>query len=423
MAAYPHVFRVRQHLPRPQVGSIPAAVAAALDEAQLAARVRPGQQVAVTAGSRGIANIADILTAIVAHLQRLGAHPFLVPAMGSHGGATADGQRRVLARHGITEARCGCPIRASMETVVVCQAEEGFPVRFDRQAYEADHVLVCGRVKPHTRFVADIESGLLKMMLVGLGKHAGAQVYHQAIQDYDFGQIIRSVAREVLQRCRIVGGVAILDNAYDETARIVGVPPDAFEARERELLRQARAWMPRLPFHEADVLLLDEIGKEVSGTGLDTNVVGRKHLDHAAREDEFPKIKYLVVRGLTQATHGNANGIGLAEFCRSQVLRAMDVHATRTNSLAGSHATAAMLPLDYETDREILDAVLSVIGLRAAQAARLMWIRNTLQVGEVECAEAYWSEARQRADLEIRTPPRPLPLGVDGQLPDLAAWC
>jgi hypothetical protein len=220
-----------------------------------------------------------------------------------------------------------------------------------------------------------------------------------------------------------VAGLAILENAYDETARIVGVVPEEFEERERELLRQARVWMPRLPFDQADVLLLDEIGKDVSGAGLDTNVVGRKYLDHAPREDEFPKIKYLVVRGLTRVSHGNATGIGLAEFCRSQVLREMDVHVTRTNCLTGSHATAATIPLDYETDREILDVVLSVIGLRAADAARLMWIQNTLRVGEVECAEAYWDEARQRTDLEIRTPPRPLPLGPDGQLPDLATWC
>ncbi len=422
MSSYPRVFRIRQQLPRPRVDDVAATVKSALESASLGDRVRQGQRVAVTAGSRGIANMAVILQSTVRHLQQLGAKPFIVPAMGSHGGGTAEGQRRILAAYGITEASCGCPIRSSMETVIVCQAAEGFPVHFDRCASEAEHVLVCGRIKPHTRFVGDIESGLLKMMLIGLGKHAGALVYHQAIQDFSFGQIVRSVAREVLHRCNIVAGLAIVENAYDETAHIAVVAPDEFEVRERELLRQARQWMPKLPFDSADVLLIDEIGKDVSGAGLDTNVVGRKHLEHAARDDEYPKIKYIVVRGLTQASGGNATGIGLVEFCRSRIVREMDVHATRTNCLTGSHATAAMVPLDYETDREILDVALSVIGLRQPAAARLMWIQNTLKIAEMECSEAYLDEARQRSDLEILTLPRKLPLRDDGQLPSVAAW-
>ena len=176
-----------------------------------------------------------------------------------------------------------------MDTVVVCHAAEGFPVHFDRYAYEADHVLVCGRVKPHTRFVGDIESGLMKMMLIGLGKHAGASVYHQAIEDHSFDQIVRSVARKVLERCHILAGLAIVENAYDETALIAAVAPEDFERRERELLALARQWMPRLPFERADVVVMDEIGKDISGAGLDTNVVGRKFLYHAPREDEVPQ--------------------------------------------------------------------------------------------------------------------------------------
>jgi hypothetical protein len=422
MSDYPRVFRLRQHFPRPRVENVPNAVESALAGLQLAARVRPGQRVAISAGSRGIANMAIILRAAVAHLRRLGAEPFIVPAMGSHGGGTAEGQRQILATYGITPEQCGCPIHASMETVIVCQAAEGFPVHFDRCAAEADHVLVCGRIKPHTRFVGDIESGLMKMMLIGLGKHAGALVYHQAIQDFSFGQILRSVAREVLQRCHILAGLAIVENAYDETARIVGVPPDEFESQEPVLLAQAREWLPRLPFDHADVLLIDELGKDVSGAGLDTNVVGRKFAEHATREDEFPKIKYIAVRGLTRDTHRNATGIGLVEFCRSQILREMDVQATRINCLTGSHATAAMLPLDYETDREMLDVMLSVIGLRPPGDARLMWIQNTLKVAELECSDAYWDEARQRSDLEILTEPRKLPVGEDGQLPAVSTF-
>lgn len=418
MSEYPQIFRVHQKFEGPRVDDVPGEVERQLSRLSLGQRIRPGQSVAITAGSRGIANIHQIIKAIVDHAKKVGAKPFIVPAMGSHGGGTAEGQRQILESYGITESFCGCPIRASMETIIVCDAKEGFPVHFDKHASTADHVVVCGRVKPHTGFHGDIESGLMKMMLIGLGKHAGAKIYHRAIKDFSFGQIVRSVAREVLQRCRIVAGVGIVENAYDETARIEAVAPSEFEEREKALLVLAKQWMPRLPFPAADVLVIDEIGKNISGTGMDTNVVGRKYLEHQAAESEFPKVKQILIRDLTEETHGNASGIGLAEFCRSRVLRKMDVHATRTNCLTGGHATGAMVPLDYETDREMLDQALSVIGLAEPPRSRLMWIRNTLKVAEVECSVAYWNEARERKDLEIVGQPRPLPLDAIGNLSD-----
>ena len=305
--------------------------------------------------------------------------------------------------------------------MVVCEAEEGFPVHFDQQASEADHVFVCGRVKPHTGFHGDIESGLMKMMLIGLGKHAGALIYHRAIMNYSFGQIVRSVAREVLAKCRIVGGLAIVENAYDETAKLAGVAPEKFEEEEKGLLVLAKQWMPRLPFDQVDVLTIDEIGKNISGSGLDTNVVGRKYLDHRAAEEEYPKVKKIIVRGLTAETHGNAAGIGLAEFCLSRVVEQMNVQATRVNCLTGGHPTGAMIPLDYETDRETLDMALSTIGLIKPRESRLMWIRDTLDVAEVECSAAYLEEAQQRADLEVLTPLRDMPFDADGNLPDVQA--
>jgi len=357
-----------------------------------------------------------ILRAIAEHLKGLGADPFLVPAMGSHGGGTAEGQRAVLERYGVTESAVGCPIRSSTETIVVCRTVEGFPVHFDRPAFEADHVVVCNRVKPHTRFVGDIESGLMKMLLIGLGKHQGALVYHRAIQDYSFARIIRSVAGEVLAKCRILAGVAIVENALDQTALVEALPPADFERREKELLVLARQWMARLPFDQVDVLLIDEIGKEISGTGLDTNVVGRKFDDHKALEGEFPKVKNIVLRGLTAATHGNAVGLGLAEFCKSQLLRETDFHATRLNAITAGHLPAAMPPLDYETDREILDVALSTIGLVDLCDARLLWVKNSLELAELECSAAYLEEARRRNDLEILTGLRELPLDASGNL-------
>jgi hypothetical protein len=398
------------------VDDIPATVEEQLRRLELGRVIGPGQSVAITAGSRGIANIQTVIKAIVGHCQRLGAEPFIVPAMGSHGGGTAAGQRQILEGYGITESFCGCPIRASMETVVVCNAAEGFPVHFDKHAFAADHVIVCGRVKPHTGFVGDIESGLMKMMLIGLGKHEGAKIYHRAILDYSFGQIVRSVAREVLSRCRIAAGVAIVENSYDETARIEAVAPRDFEDREKQLLVLAREWMPRLPFSAADVLLIDEIGKNISGTGMDTNVVGRKFLDHRAADHESPKVRNIVIRSLTEETHGNATGIGLAEFCLSRVVEQMDVQVTRTNCLTGGHAVGAMIPVHFPTDREVLDAVLPICGLTEPANVRLLWIRNTLDVAELECSTAFLAEARSRSDLTILSDPRPLPLDARGLL-------
>ena len=421
MTDYPQMFRVRQKFEGPVVEDVAGEVAQQLASLDLSGTIKPGESVAISAGSRGIANIHIIIRGIVEHLKSLGAEPFIVPAMGSHGGGTAEGQQQIIESYGITEEFCGCAIRASMETVVVCDAEEGFPVHFDRHAYEADHVFVCGRVKPHTGFHGDIESGLMKMMLIGLGKHAGAAIYHRAIMNYSFGQIVRSVAREVLAKCRIVAGLAIVENAYDQTAKLAAIPPERFEEEEKELLILAKEWMPRLPFKEADVLTIDEIGKNISGSGMDTNVVGRKYLDHRAADDEYPKIKRIILRGLTEDTHGNATGLGLAEFCLSRLIRQTNMEITRVNCLTGGHPTGAMQPLDYETDRETLDVALSTVGLVPPRESRLMWIRDTLDVAEVECSEIYWEEAQQRDDLEILTPLRDMPMDADGNLPDIGS--
>ena len=396
MSEYPLVFRVRQRFDDPHLDDVPSEVEAQLSRLSLGTKIKPGQTVAITSGSRGIADARLIIKAIVDHLKRIGADPFIVPAMGSHGGGTAEGQRGILESYGITEAFCGCPIRASMDTVVVCEAAEGFPVHFDKQAFAADHVVVCNRVKPHTLFAGDVESGLMKMMLIGLGKHAGATVYHRAIRDYSFGQIVRSVANEVLSRCSVIAGLAVIENSYGRTAMIEAVAPQEFEVREKALLTRAKQWLPRLPFKAADILVIDEIGKNISGSGLDVNVVGRKHLLHKAAEQEYPKINMIAVRDLTPLTHGNATGIGLVEFCRSRLLEQMDVPITRVNVLTGGHHTEAMLPLDYETDRQMLDTMLSQIGLADPPDAKLLWIRNTLALAEVECSAAYLNEARER---------------------------
>jgi hypothetical protein len=421
MMTFPRIFRVRQTFAANRVEDVAGEVRAQLARLDLGRKVRPGESVAVTAGSRGIANIVTITRAIVEHLQALAARPFVVPAMGSHGGGTAEGQRRVLEGYGISETTVGCPICPGVETVVIGRGREGFPLHFNRIAFEADHVVVCNRVKPHTTFAGPIESGLLKMLTIGLGNPTGAAVYHRAALDLGFDRMIGGAAADVLARCHILAGVAIVENAYDQTARIEAAPPEQFEARERELLVLAKSWLPRLPFSHVDVLLIDRIGKEISGTGLDANVVGRKFNDHKAVDDEFPKVKRIAVRGLTPESRGNAIGLGIAEFCRSQILPEIDVAATRLNGLTSGHISAIMTPLDYPTDREMLAAALGTIGLAEPPEARLLWIADTLHLGEVECSDAYLAEARERPDIEILSDLRDLQFDGKGNLPSTAS--
>jgi hypothetical protein len=303
-----------------------------------------------------------------------------------------------------------------METAIIGRAKEGFPLHIDRTACGADHVFICGRVKPHTMLAGDFQSGLVKMLLIGLGKHAGASIIHRAIEDHGFDAIVRDVAGEVLEKCRVVAGLAIVENAYDETALIEAVPPGEFEFRDRQLLVQARQWMARLPFDAVDVLVIDRMGKNISGVGFDPNAVGRKFNDHQAVAGETPKVRRICVRGLTPETHGNALGLGMAEFCRTQLLRGMDRQATRLNALTSGHIAAGMAPLDYETDREMLAAALGTIGLVQPRDARLLWIADTLDLAELECSLAYLEEARGRSDLEIVSPPWEMEFDAEGNL-------
>ncbi len=414
--AFPRMLRIRQTFDAPRIENIAHEVDRQLARLELARKIQPGESVAITAGSRGIANIALVIRAIVAHLRGLGAEPFIVPAMGSHGGGTAEGQRAILESYGITEEFTGAEIRASMETVVVDTTPQGIPVHFDRHAYEADHVLVCGRIKPHTGFVGQIESGLHKMMLIGLGKHEGAKIYHRAIQDYSFEEIIRAVADAVLNRCRVVAGLAIVENAYDETGLIEAVAPEDFYEREKELLRIAKAWMPRLPFRRIDLLIVDEIGKDISGSGMDTNVIGRKFRDHSATDRDEVSCKRIFVRGLTPATHGNACGLGLAEFTNQRTIESVDLVATRINCLTGGHPTAGALPVAFPTDREAVEAALQTVGLVEPENARVVHIPNTLKLREVLVSEAYLPEIESRSDLTILEGPQEMAFDDEGNL-------
>ena len=416
--AFPRMIKVQQQFEAPRVDDIPGTVKAQIDGLNLSGKVKKGDTVAITVGSRGINEIHVITKAIVEALKALGAAPFIVPAMGSHGGGTAEGQRQIIESYGVTEEFVGCPIRATMEVVQVGTVEGKVPVYFDKYASEADHVVVSGRVKPHTGFVGEIESGLHKMMLIGLGKHKGAAIYHQAIVHYSFDRIIRGVAQQVIDKCGILFGLALVENQYDQTAMIDAVPPEKFAEREKELLILARKWMPRLPFDRVDLLVIDAMGKNISGSGMDTNVVGRKYNDHAAAEKEFPKVTRILVRGLTPETHGNAAGIGMAEYCHKRLVDAMNVEATVINCMTGNAPSGAAIPVHFATDRECLEKALQTVGFVEPQNARVLRIRNTLHLGELLVSEAYEKELAGRDDLSVLAPAADMEFDAQGDLLD-----
>ena len=416
MSQFPRMFRLRQTFDARRVTDISGEVARQLDSLKLNEQIRPNQTVAITAGSRGMAHIGQITRAAVDHVKGLGATPFIVPAMGSHGGGTAAGQTQLLEHYGITPEKMGCELRASMETVIVDRTPQGIPVHFDKHASTADHVLIVGRVKPHTGFVGDVESGLHKMMLIGLGKHEGAKIYHRAIADYSFMEIITAVAASVIAKCRVIGGLAIVENAYDETALIEAVPPTRFLEREIELLKLAIQWLPRLPFPVADLLIIDQIGKNISGTGLDTNVVGRKYNDHAGTDRDTVRCKRIFVRGLTEETHGNATGIGISEFTNQRTADAIDRKITAINCITGLHPTAAMIPIAYETDRDAISQALHTCGLVEPPNAKVIQIKDTLHLADVLVSEKYLDDLSGRNDLERLSEPEEMAFDANGNL-------
>jgi hypothetical protein len=413
----PTMYRVRQAFPDTRLDDLPGGVRRTLGAANLP--IRRGDTVAVGAGSRGIANIAVIVRATVDWLKEQGARPFVFPAMGSHGGATAQGQRSVLEHYGITDATMGCEVRASMDVVQVGEAL-GLPVWLDRTASEADWIGVVNRVKPHTDFKGSIESGLFKMMTIGLGKYQGATQYHRANVNHGYETVITAVGREMLAKARIGFGLGILENGYDETARVEAFNAADLEAGERRLLKDARAWMARLPFSPIDVLVVEEIGKNVSGSGMDTNVIGRPSNPHEPFPAD-PKILWIVALDLTEESYGNATGIGNADFTTRRLADKIDWKPTAINTLTACAPNGAKLPLVFESDREAVENALNCIGLTPPDRARVIRIRSTLVLGEIECSEVLLPEIAKRPDLTVVGEGHPLGFDAAGRIKPLLA--
>jgi len=387
----PMMYRVRQTFQRTRLEDIPGGVARTLAAAHLP--VKRGDTVAVGAGSRGIANIDVIVRATVDWLKALGARPFVFPAMGSHGGATAQGQ--------VGEAL-------------------GLPVWLDRTASEADWIGVVNRIKPHTDFKGSIESGLFKMMTIGLGKYHGATQYHRANVNHGYETVITSVGREMLAKAHIGFGLGIVENGYDETACVEAFNAADLEAGERRLLKDARTWMARLPFSPLDVLVVEEIGKNVSGSGMDTNVIGRPSNPHEPFPAD-PKILWIVALDLTDESHGNATGIGNADFTTRRLAEKIDWKPTAINTLTACAPNGAKLPLVFESDREAVENALNCIGLTPPERARVIRIRSTLVLGEIECSEALLPEIAKRPDLTVVGEGRPLGFDAAGRIIPLLA--
>jgi len=322
-------------------------------------RVKPGDSIAITAGSRGITDINMITRTVIDELIKLKGRPFIIPAMGSHGGATVSGQLKVLAGYGITEEKMGAPIKAAMEVMKVGEDKSGIPVYLDKNVIDADHVVAINRIKPHTRFAGEIESGLIKMLLVGLGKDIGARVYHRAIMRHTFDQIVESVFPIVLSRLSVLFGLAIVENAYGKVADIKAMRGEDIIKEEPGLKKRSFELMAKLPFRNIDLLIIDNMGKDISGTGMDTNIIGHKDESSSKITRKEEGISRIFVRDLTSNSHGNACGIGLADFTTRKLVNKINFQETYINCVTALRPEGAKIPMTFESDKDAIEAAAS----------------------------------------------------------------
>lgn len=411
--ALPRWRRIRQTPTHHGLPSVAGAVEEQLARPEVRATIRPGMRVAVGVGSRGIGCLQETVRATVAGLRSMGAEPFIVPAMGSHGGATPEGQEELLAGYGITEAEVGAPIRSNMETSSIGSVLDGVQLHLSKTVLtEADAVVPVARVKPHTDFRHDIESGLHKMLAIGFGKHRGASTIHTYPLDR-FGEIIEAAGQHVLTKVNVPFGIAIVEDAYEDPGIVEAVLGSQIGTRERELLEVAKSWLLRLPFESADVLVVQELGKNISGAGMDPNITGR------FAEPSIPRplvVQLLAFLDLTEETHGNATGMGFAELTTRRVVEKLDLAATYTNAVTSQILSAARLPIVAETDQELFAIASSTLRRTPAEEARIAWIRNTLELLELRVSEPLWAEMRTQEHVVAVGEPEPIRFNPEGTL-------
>ena len=391
--------KIYQKFDNKKLNNIPEFISEEFKRIQLDRKIKPGMKIAITVGSRGIDNLQLIIKNIISEVKKRKGIPFIVTAMGSHGGATAEGQRKVLEHYGITEESMGVPIQATMDTIELDHLENGLPVHFDRIAYHADGVIAVNRVKVHTAYKGKIESGLHKMLSVGLGNHRGAVLVHSlgivGLRDY-----IVEFAKVILKKAPILAGFAILENAYDETYKIVGAKIEEFYQVEKELLKECKQILPKLPVKNIDILIIQEMGKNISGTGMDTNVIGGIK-DFKAGEYEPPIIKKILVLDLTPETHGNALGIGMADMITRRLYEKIDLKATNINTITTTFLDRARIPMVFDTDKEAIEVGLKTIWNLPGTKPRIIIIKNTLKLDQMYVTEPIWEEIKNRKNITI----------------------
>ena len=410
--AIPKMVRVRQTFERPVISDVVGEFRAKLGAKKVMAAVKPGQSIAVGVGSRGISNLPELVKALVEELKKAGAKPFLVPAMGSHGGATAEGQRSMLIGMGFSEEYIGAPIRATMETVQVGVSSNGFPVFFDKNAFEADGTIFMNRIKPHVAFRGEVESGLQKFITIGLGKQKGADICHEL----GFGQMavnIPAMAKVSLEKANILFAVGLLENAYHETCRIEVLRNKEIVKEEPALQEESKRLSPKIYFDKLDVLVIDEIGKDISGTGFDTNVVGRYHTPFCTGG---PSITRMTILDVTDVSHGNANGLGILDFTTKRVFDKFSFEDTYPNSLTSTVPVSVKIPMVLKNDRQAIQACIKTCNRLDKENVTMVRIKNTIALGEIEISENLVPYARENKYLEVAGTPQSLSFDENGNL-------
>lgn len=408
----PRMARIWQSFAAPEVQDVAGTLQDQLAKPGVLETIGPGMRIAIGVGSRGLAELPTLVRVTVEQIRSRGGQPFIVPAMGSHGGATAEGQREVLANLGVTEETAGCPIDASMDVVEIGRLDSGLPVYFSRAAHDADGIVIISRVKPHTAFRGPHESGLVKMIAIGLGKQRGAESCHAYSFKY-MADYIQAMAAVALERTPILFGLATVENAYEKIARIVATPARELRAVDRELLVEAKANMPRFLFDQFDVLIVQQMGKEISGDGMDPNITGRYATPYATGGPDIAKV---VVLDLTEHTKGNAVGIGGADFVTRKMFNRIDLQSTYANSLTSTVTTCVRIPVILENDRQAILAAVKTCNARDLTKARVVRIEDTLHMGGISISESMLTEARANPAIEILSEPTEMRFDGEGNL-------
>ena len=401
MVSLPKMYRIGQKLPRPKVEDVSLLVHKELDKLGLDKKIIKDKVIAITGGSRGITNIDLIYREVASFVKDKGGCPIIISAMGSHGGGTVEGQKEILSHLGVSEQTTDCPVIASTKVVELGKTPtHGVTVFCAEEAVEAHGIIVINRVKAHTAFRAARESGLLKMLGIGLGRAPGAESIHSHGPD-EIGQIILELSRIVREKINVLAGLAIVENGYEETAMLKALAPEEFEEEEAKLLDYSKELMPRIPFEDLDLLLIDEMGKNYSGTGMDTNVIGRWRI-HGAKEPDIPRINRIAVFDLSEASQGNANGIGLVDFTTRRLVDKIDYKATYLNAITTGFTQRVMLPITLSSDKEVVETAIKTIAQKDLKDLKIVRIKNTLFLEELYCSEALLKEIGQNKSLIIK---------------------